>query len=64
MYIDYVSEEQDTFNCMGTFFTPFLTLKPGGIAICFLGTVFVIAEVGFSGKASEGLCAWSVSVFC
>lgn len=38
VYIYYASEEWDTFNCMRTFFAHFLTLKPWGITMCFLGT--------------------------
>lgn len=67
VYICYASEEWDTFNCMGTFFAHFLTLRWRSITICFLGVAapaFVTGEVGWEEKANKGSCTWSAGIFC
>ena len=57
----------DTFSFMGIFCARLLTLKQPGASYAFWAhstPVSVTGEVGWAGKVSEGLCAWSAAVFC
>lgn len=67
VYVYHDSEEGDTFSFMGIFCAHLLTLKHPGATYAFWAhsaPVAVTGEVGWAGKVSEGLCAWSAAVFC